>query len=267
MLKNAYFSHLFRHFWPKFFFFKSPASSDFWNHRKLPWCQKSEKTMEPFKQNPSGRTDARTHVRTYVREQIYRTSQIFWVGPKKANQHTIKSIINGGGQINRGSHITSPIVTHCSLSAKSARGCQTRCRQPPQQRWFTLCLLVGGGRWLLKLQKVKPNSNLNSLKFRIRELFRAPLREWLLENQEEWVWKFEKIQLVLFCFQFGSEETGGGFGSCFWSDFLKIGGGFKIWKVNPDSDSWSRKIQWWWWWEHLAQAFAPHSVVFLPSHY
>ena len=36
MLKNAYFSHLFRHFWPKNFFFKNPASSVFWNHRKLP---------------------------------------------------------------------------------------------------------------------------------------------------------------------------------------------------------------------------------------
>ena len=41
--------------------FKNPASSDFWNHRKLSWRQKSEKTMEPFERNPSGRTDARTY--------------------------------------------------------------------------------------------------------------------------------------------------------------------------------------------------------------
>ena len=61
MLKNAYFSHLFRHFWPKKFFFKNPASSVFWNHRKLPWCQKSEKTMEPFERNPSGRTGGRKY--------------------------------------------------------------------------------------------------------------------------------------------------------------------------------------------------------------
>ena len=78
MLKNAYFSHLFRHFWPKIFFFKNPASSVFWNHRKLPWCQKSEKTMEWLERNPSGRT----YVRTYVRGQIYRTSQILGGGPK-----------------------------------------------------------------------------------------------------------------------------------------------------------------------------------------
>ena len=49
---------------------KNPASSVFWNHRKLPWCQKSEKTMEWFERNPSGRTDGRTHGRTYEGKSI-----------------------------------------------------------------------------------------------------------------------------------------------------------------------------------------------------
>ena len=54
----------------KNFFFKNPASSVFWNHRKLPWCQKSEKTMEPFKRNPFGRPDGRTDGRTHEGKSI-----------------------------------------------------------------------------------------------------------------------------------------------------------------------------------------------------
>ena len=60
--------HIFHTFFAIFgqknLFFKNPASSVFWNHRKLPWCQKSEKTMEWFERNPSGRTHGRTHGRT-----------------------------------------------------------------------------------------------------------------------------------------------------------------------------------------------------------
>ena len=80
--KMHIFHTFFAIFGQKKFFFKNPASSVFWNHRKLPWCQKSEKTMEPFERNPSGHTYGRMCGRTDVREQIYRTSQILWVGPK-----------------------------------------------------------------------------------------------------------------------------------------------------------------------------------------
>ena len=84
--KMHIFHTFFAIFGQKNFFFKNPASSVFWNHRKLPWCQKSEKTMEPFERNPSGRTDGRTDARTDVRGQIYRTSQILWVGPINKKQ-------------------------------------------------------------------------------------------------------------------------------------------------------------------------------------
>ena len=59
--KMHIFHTFFAIFGQKKFFFKNPASSVFWNHRKLPWCQKSEKTMEWFERNPSGRTDGRTY--------------------------------------------------------------------------------------------------------------------------------------------------------------------------------------------------------------
>ena len=61
MLENAYFSHLFRHFWPKIFFFENPAPSVFRSSKKLPWYQKSENSNEPFEWNlPEGRTDGQT---------------------------------------------------------------------------------------------------------------------------------------------------------------------------------------------------------------
>ena len=62
--KMHIFHTFFAIFGQKKFFFKNPASSVFWNHRKLPWYQKSEKTMEWFERNPSGRTDGRTDGRT-----------------------------------------------------------------------------------------------------------------------------------------------------------------------------------------------------------
>ena len=50
--KMHIFHTFFAIFGQKNFFFKNPASSVFWNHRKLPWYQKSEKTMEWFERNP-----------------------------------------------------------------------------------------------------------------------------------------------------------------------------------------------------------------------
>ena len=91
MLKNAYFSHLFRHFQPKKFFFQKSGFVSFLEPQKATLIPK---TMEWFERNPSGRTD----VRTDAREQIYSPSQILWVGPikvtvKKCSKITIK--VNG----------------------------------------------------------------------------------------------------------------------------------------------------------------------------
>ena len=48
MLKNAYFSHLFRHFWQTNFFFKNPASSVFLFHQYTTPCKKSKKSHDQF---------------------------------------------------------------------------------------------------------------------------------------------------------------------------------------------------------------------------
>ena len=68
--KMHIFHTFFAIFGQKNFFFKNPASSVFWNHKKLPWYQKSEKTMEPFERNPSGRTHGRTDGRKYESKSI-----------------------------------------------------------------------------------------------------------------------------------------------------------------------------------------------------
>ena len=56
-------------FLAKKIFFKNPASSVFWNHRKLPWCQKSEKNYGAVRAE-STRTDVRTYERKYESKSI-----------------------------------------------------------------------------------------------------------------------------------------------------------------------------------------------------
>ena len=82
MLKNAYFSHLFRHFWPKKFFFQKSGFVSFLESYKATLMPKIRKNYGAVRAE-SIRTDGRTDARTEVREQIYSPSQILWVGPIK----------------------------------------------------------------------------------------------------------------------------------------------------------------------------------------
>ena len=88
MLKNAYFSHLFRHFWPKKIFFSKIRLRQFFGTIESYLDTKNQKKLWSGSSgiHPDVRTYGRTDGRTDGREQIYSPSQILWVGPKRCEK-------------------------------------------------------------------------------------------------------------------------------------------------------------------------------------